>query len=123
MSGRILAKLMDTVKNALEKEVDIAEIVLWLDSKTALHWINNAGEWKQFVRHRVNEILQLTKKGQWRHCPGDSNPADLGSRGVSAKSLKVSKLWWKGARMVVGVKRTLARDGGYCGNRGKCEES
>ena len=48
MSGRILARLMDTVKKALEREVDIKEIVLWLDSKTALHWINNAGEWKQF---------------------------------------------------------------------------
>ena len=43
MSGRILAGLMDTVKNALEREVDIKEIVLWLDCKTALYCINNAG--------------------------------------------------------------------------------
>lgn len=102
MSGRILARLMDTVKNALEREVDIKEIVLWLDSKTALHWINNAGEWKQFVRHRVNEILQLTKKGQWRHCPGESNPADLESRGVNVETLKASKLWWKGPQWLPG---------------------
>ena len=28
-----------------------------LDSKTALYWIFNNGNWKQFVPHRVNEIL------------------------------------------------------------------
>jgi hypothetical protein len=80
MGGRILAQLVNTVNNALNGEVDIAETFLWLDSKTALYWINNRGEWKQFVRHRVNEILRLTRKRDWGHCPGEENPADLGSR-------------------------------------------
>ncbi len=102
MSGRILARLMDTVKTALEGEVEVKEVILWLDSKTALYWINNAGEWKQFVRHRVNEILQLTNKEQWRHCPGEMNPADLGSRGVRAEKLKGSRLWWKGPEWLSG---------------------
>ena len=70
MSGRILARLMETV---LEEEVEVQEVILWLDSKTVLYWINNAGEWKQFVRHRVNEILRLTNKEKWRHCPGEMN--------------------------------------------------
>ena len=61
---------METV---LEEEVEVQEVILWLDSKTVLYWINNAGEWKQFVRHRVNEILQLTNKEKWRHCPGEMN--------------------------------------------------
>ena len=62
MSARILAQLMDSVKTALGSYVEFTEIRYWLDSKTALCWINNRGEWKQFVRHRVNEILRLTKK-------------------------------------------------------------
>ena len=51
ISGRILVRLMASIKNALEAEVEITEIHYWLDSKTAFCWINNRGKWKQFVRH------------------------------------------------------------------------
>ena len=53
MSARILAQLMHTVKNALQSQVKLDGVRFWLDSKTALSWIQNKGEWKQFVRHRV----------------------------------------------------------------------
>ena len=52
MSARILATLMDTVKNTLAEQIEISEIKYWLDCKTALHWIYNAGERKQFVLSR-----------------------------------------------------------------------
>ena len=78
ISGLILARLMDTVRSALSVDVEISNTYYWLDSKTALCWINNQGEWKQFVRHRVSEILRLSKREEWGHCPGLENPADLG---------------------------------------------
>ena len=53
MSARLLAQLMHTVKNALQSQVKLDGVRFWLDSKTALSWIQNKGEWKQFVRHRV----------------------------------------------------------------------
>ena len=56
----------------------------------------NKGEWKQFFHHRVNEILKLTNKGDWGHCPWVENPADIGSRSVIASQLKDKKLWWVG---------------------------
>ena len=96
MSARILASLMDTVYKALQPQVKIDSCRYWLDSKTALYWINNAGLWRQFVQHRVNEILGLSSKENWGHCAGVCNPADLGSRGVSASTLKNSRLWWEG---------------------------
>ena len=68
----------------------------WLDSKTAICCIQKRGEWKQFVRHRVNEILRLSNKKEWRHCPGEENPADIGSRGEFSSKLKDDELWWKG---------------------------
>ena len=96
MSARILATLMDTVLKALDSEIKIDCVRYWLDSKTALFWIANNGEWKQFVQHRVNEILLLSRKEDWGHVPGVENPADLGSRGVSASHLNDSRLWWEG---------------------------
>ena len=63
---------------------------------TALYWIVNHGEWKQFVLRRVNEILRLTNKGDWGHCPSVENPADIGSRDVVTSHLKDNPLWWVG---------------------------
>ena len=60
MSARILATLMKTVSSALSSYCSIEERYLWLDSKTALFWINNRNEWKQFVQYRVYEILRLS---------------------------------------------------------------
>eukprot|EP00794_Sanderia_malayensis_P017910 gene17910-biopygen12898 len=95
MSARVLATLMSTAIEALGPQLKIDSVKYWLDSKTALYWINNNGEWKQFVQHRVNEILGLTKKEDWEHVAGIDNPADLGSRGVKASHLKESELWWQ----------------------------
>ena len=47
MSARVLATLVDQVRKALEVQVQIAETRYWSDSKTALCWIENKGEWKQ----------------------------------------------------------------------------
>lgn len=102
MSARILAQLMDVVKNALNSQVKLTGTRMWLDSVTALHWIRNRGEWKQFVRHRVDEILKLTHKVDWGHCPGVENPADLGSRGVAGTKLKGESLWWQGPSWLSG---------------------
>ncbi|KAK2548377.1 hypothetical protein P5673_031445 [Acropora cervicornis] len=60
MSARILAQLMATVRVALQSQLKIDGMKFWLDSKTALSWIQNKGKWKQSVHHRVNEILKLT---------------------------------------------------------------
>ena len=96
MSARILVQLMHTVKNALHSQRKLNGVKFWLDSKTALSWIQNKGEWKQFVRHRVNEILRLSNKEDWAYCSTEENPADLGSRGVLASQLKGNQLWWCG---------------------------
>ena len=96
MSAKILARLMNIVKKALEAQVTLNGTRYWLDSKTAICWIPNRGEWKQFVRHRVNKILKLTCKEEWRHCLGEDNSADISSRGAMGSKLKDSELWWKG---------------------------
>jgi len=54
----------------------------------------NYGEWKQFVSHRVNEVVKLNEKENWGHCPSEQNSADIGSRGSLAVELKGNEMWW-----------------------------
>ena len=92
---------MSTVKNALNSQVSVQKTKLWSDSMTALYWIMNQGEWKQFVSHRVNEIVKLSKKEDWGHCPSEQNPADTGSRGSLAVELKGNEMWWHGPSWLI----------------------
>ena len=74
----------------------LESVHLWLDSITAIYWIIGNKEWKQFVQNRVDEILRLTSREMWHHCPGETNPADVGSRGELPENLKNNELWWSG---------------------------
>ena len=96
LSARILATMMDTDLRALLSEVKTDKVHYWLDSKTNLYWIANNGECKQFVQHRANEILLLSRKEDRGHVAGAENPADLGSRGMSPTQLKESVIRWEG---------------------------
>eukprot|EP00794_Sanderia_malayensis_P017128 gene17128-biopygen14744 len=98
MSASILVTLMETVRNALSSQLKVHSVRFWLDSKTAMFWIYNQGEWKNFVQHRVNEILRLTSKEDRGHVAGKENPGDIGSRSANASELSVSDLWWEGPK-------------------------
>ncbi len=96
LSGLILARLASAVKEALGTQLVLESVHLWLDSITAIYWIIGNKEWKQFVQNRVDEILRLTSREMWHHCPGETNPADVGSRGELPENLKNNELWWSG---------------------------
>ena len=91
------AVLLARLVNKFNSTVKQLKTINWIDSLTALCWIKNARMWKQFVQHRVDEIRSLTSPDTWRHCPGDLNPADIPSRGLSAKELSTNTTWWNGA--------------------------
>ena len=93
LGALILARLTSVVKPCIQS---VAECFLWTDSMTALYWIKNSKVWKQYVHHRVEEIRRLTIRSDWKHCPGSINPADLPSRGITARQLVNSTLWWTG---------------------------
>ena len=98
MGACLLAKHVESVKHALhiERYTRKLETFLWVDSSTVLCWIRNNKPWKQFVRHRINEILSLSARQQWRFCPGVMNPADLPSRGTRGSTLSQNKAWLGG---------------------------
>ena len=85
--------------NYLCKETghDTTRATLWSDSTVALGWIcSDPKRWKPFVANRVMEIQSYTTPSQWMHCPGEDNPADHLSRGVSAENLQELQNWWHG---------------------------
>jgi len=93
LSCTIASRLSMSVRKALSLEA--VPIFHWSDSTTALAWVRRASEWGTFVGNRVKEILELTDTAQWRHVPGELNPADLPSRGLAPG--KFAKLrWWEG---------------------------
>ena len=73
MVARILAQLMDAVRQALEPQCKFEGVRYWTDGKTVLCWSSNTCSWKQFVQDRVDEILRVSSKCDWCHCPGIEN--------------------------------------------------
>ena len=72
-------------------------VTYWVDSLNVGYWIQGKSrEYKPFVAHRVGEIHENSNPDQWRYVPTSLNPADLGTRGMTALELTESTKWWKG---------------------------
>lgn len=83
------------------KTVTVDRTVFWTDSTNVLHWVRNQSrEFKPFVANRIGELHRSTNPEQWRHVPGEVNPADLPTRGLSATDLADNKLWMEGPIML-----------------------
>ena len=101
LSCLLLAKLMISVKNAVEVEVVVERCIFWSDAEIALHWIKNTKkEWKPWVENRVNEIRDRTSCNDWRQVPGDLNPADLATREGVLEDI-MSERWLKGPKFLL----------------------
>ena len=71
-------------------------VVCWTDSMVTLQWIRgSSSQWKTFVANRVAEIQSTWHPQHWKHCPGEDNPGDQITRGVS---LAENSLWWNGPK-------------------------
>lgn len=93
LATTIGVRLLKTVLKNFEQEN--IQLYFWSDSSTVLTWIKNKDIWKPFVANRVQEIREASNVNDWYHVPGIMNPADLASRGCSAKKLIETK-WWLG---------------------------
>ena len=95
LGALLLARLVASVKNSLSALVN--ESICYTDSLIVLHWIRGMDkQWKPFVQNRVREIREKVACSNWSHCRGESNPADLPSRGMTLKELNESQMWFHG---------------------------
>ena len=99
----LMAAVMATqLSEMLHKEIDmkIDEEFFWSDSTITLGWIANASKrFHAFVHNRVREITAHTDIQQWKHIPGQHNPADIASRGMQCDKLSGS-MWFSGPQFL-----------------------
>ena len=96
LGSLLAARLVTHVRRALCLP-DSTVCKCWTDSMVALGWIRgDPRRWKQFVSNRVIEIHSLTSPADWSFVPGEDNPSDLTTRGVTADQLLESELWLEG---------------------------
>ena len=97
LGALISARLVSTLLKSLPCEI---KPTFWVESTAALCWIRHDKPWKQYIKSRVQEIRKIVPEASWKHCSGDKNPADLPSRGITAKELEENSLWWGGPQFL-----------------------
>ena len=101
LGSLVTAQLLKNVMMSLRMNDDVT-YYCWTDSMVALGWIKGTpSSWKPWVANRVATIQSLTDPSQWRHVAGKDNPADILTRGISAKELVESAFWWRGPRFLL----------------------
>ena len=89
-------------------ELKIEQVYFWTDSTLNIQYISNDEfRFKTFVANRIAEINNSTDRNQWRHIPGDMNPADLVTRAVVSpkhllKENKQGTTWFQGPKFLYG---------------------
>ena len=91
----LLTKFVSHLINVLK--FNNVPIYLWTDSFVTYTWIiNHPSRWKDFVQNRVCFIQDTLPQAKWRFVPGNENPADLATRGLTPIQLSEQIIWWKG---------------------------
>ncbi|XP_066585603.1 uncharacterized protein [Prorops nasuta] len=95
VAAALLTKLILHVKRSLTGDLD--SITCYSDSQVTLAWLaKQPVNWKTFVANRVSLIQTQLPNAKWHYVNTKLNPADLCSRGISAKQLTEDSLWWQG---------------------------
>lgn len=78
-----------------ELKVTISEKHIWVDSQCVLNWLYSKKTLNTFVANRIKEMKE-DKDINFHYISTAENPADIASRGASARELQSNKLWWHG---------------------------
>ena len=79
-----------TRENTQALTVTVNQVFMWTDSTTVLQWFNSNEKQRIFSANRVCEVLEYTRVDQWNQVATKDNPADAGTRGMSAEALQLS---------------------------------
>ena len=85
---------MNTVYDALKYQIQITRHIYWNDSMVSISWIKaHKGEFKVFIKNRVQEIRKNSNPKDWCYCQSSNNSADLPTRERTIENFKENILW------------------------------
>ncbi|XP_062558013.1 uncharacterized protein LOC134222885 [Armigeres subalbatus] len=98
------ARLMNSVCESHTLKID--QKFLWTDSSTVLAWIRSEHRrYKQYVAHRVGEILTLSELENWRWVPSKENVADCLTKWTKDTEPSSSGRWLNGPSFLYHLER------------------
>ncbi|XP_055306546.1 uncharacterized protein LOC129570849, partial [Sitodiplosis mosellana] len=93
----LLSHLAARIEHNLK--IDKNNVHLWTDSSAVWHWLqHHPSRFQVYIAHGVLEIQKLYPANHWKHVRTHENPADIASRGVSARHLLNNSLWFSGPK-------------------------
>ena len=104
-AATVSAKMTDALKDELTYEG--LQEYYWTDSKVVLGYISNDSKrFHVYVANRVQLIQDLSSPSQWRYVNSAENPADEGSRGMTAKQFVERSKWLEGPEFLKNSEET-----------------
>ena len=93
----LMANLIHSVTPSLYDCFQNVEITCWNDNASAIGWIKGVDKvWGAWEQNRVTKIRNIVPADQWKHVPGSLNPADIGTRNITAKDVSGDSIWFNG---------------------------
>ena len=97
LTAAVLASKLDLM---LRKELSfhVTSTTFWSDSTAVLHMIANSSKrFPVFVSNRIATIERnVSQNSLWKYVPSQLNPADLTSRGITAREFSENSTWLNG---------------------------
>ncbi|XP_028404107.1 uncharacterized protein LOC114526786 [Dendronephthya gigantea] len=91
------AVLSSQLSVSISHVLTIDRIVFWTYAENVYYWVRNQSRlFKPFVANRIAEVQRTSNPEQWRHVPGEMNPADAATRGLTAVELSQSSFLMEG---------------------------
>ena len=115
----------------LSSTLKVSGVKYWTDSMNVLYWIQNQSRtFKPFVANCVAQIQWESNPDQWRHIPGEINPANLPTRGLAATKLCHNDSWMCGPNFLTNGEpwperlpsKSPPNDGGEEESENPCDE-
>ena len=101
LSCVLLANLVSTILPTLSGWGYDKSVTCWNDNTSAVGWITyenrDRGPW---VQPRANKIRKKVPAKEWRHVPGDKNPADIATREISPDAVSPDSPWYTGPKFL-----------------------
>ena len=89
-----------------------AETHYWSDAMNVLFWVRSQSrKFQTDIGNRIAEIQEYSVGRQWQHISGKLNPADEGTRGLSAEALCQDEVWWHGPSFLMKSQESHAQCG------------